>query len=171
MNRPVRALTVGAILVATSAIAETEVDAYGLGGHPPNPEVWVKMDDELSVRVRIVRDRSGELADAVARPEVLRLELSFTVAPGATDRDVHFNCQVRFMDAEARSSEVVAKGPCYDGRLSDGSGVFQPMDFKFRFKPNLADPAGTSGVKVQFGETGSGIFRTLTPTYDWTGGM
>ena len=152
------------------AAAETEVDAYGLGYHPPVPERWTKIDDDLSIRARVVRDKSGALAKVVKSPEVLRLEVAFFARKGAADRAVSLKCTVHFLDAEAVNSDPVMDVPCYSGRLLDAEGKFQPLDLDLRFRPVASDPAGTSAVaiRVQDGVIKDGV--TLWPTYDWQGG-
>ena len=158
------------VLLGGAAWAETEVDAYGLGYHDPNPQVWLKIDPELSVRARILHDKTGVLADEVTEPEVLRLEVAFTAVDGARDREVRFTCRVRFVDPGAEWSDAVADKPCYAGRLADGAGVFQLLDLDLRFRPQRSDPSGTAGVMVSVTEEVSGERKALVPTYRWKGG-
>ena len=54
------------LALATPMAAETEIDAYGLGSNPPLPEKWTKIDEDLSIRARVVRDKSGDFMDANA---------------------------------------------------------------------------------------------------------
>ncbi|EEW23870.1 hypothetical protein [Rhodobacter ferrooxidans] len=153
--------------LAGAAGAETEVDAYGLGPHKPNPEEWIKLDDAVSLRVRIVHDKSGELAPTITRAEVLRLEVAFTAANGAKDRPLRFHCKVKFVSPEAEWSDWKADQPCFEGRLAQGLGTFVPLDLDFRFRPKASDPRGTSGVSVQFTEEIANDHLTLTPTFRW----
>lgn len=158
------------LALALPAAAETEVDAYGLGPNPPAPEQWTKIDEDISIQARVVRDKSGALADVVKRPEVLRLELAFFAREGAADRKVNLTCTAYFLDAEATRSDPVASGPCYSGHLLDAEGKFQLLDFELRFKPVASDPAGTSAVAVQVTDTVINDRVMLWPTYDWQGG-
>jgi hypothetical protein len=177
MNRAVikaaAAAAAAAVVLAMAGVAraETEVDAYGLGDHDPIPEQWTKIDDDLSIRVQILHDKTGELAAVVTRPEVLRVEVTFFAREGATDRAVNLTCMAYFMDAGAASSgDAVETKPCYQGRLSDATGKFVPIDLGLRFRPVASDPAGTSAVfvRVEDLEINDGV--TLWPTYDWQGG-
>ncbi len=150
--------------------ALTEVDAYGLGPNPPVPESWLKLDEDLSIRVRIL-DAKGNLAGQVDTVQVLRAEVSFFGREDAADREVRLFCTAYFMDANAENSaNVIADKPCYEGRLSDATGRFVPLQMDLQFRPVASDPAGTSavGVMVRDAVVGDGV--TLTPTYDWQGG-
>jgi hypothetical protein len=158
------------IVGAGIAHSETEVDAYGLGDHDPNPEQWVKVDDELSIRVSIVRNKTGELMPIVKSPTTLRLDVSFTTAAGSPDREIHLDCMIYFKDPDARSSDIVYDKPCYTGHLSDGLGKFQPLDLNFKFQPTASDQKGTRAVVIQIHETHSNIHRSIFPTYRWLGG-
>jgi hypothetical protein len=170
MNKALRTMAL-LLALATPAAAETEVDAYGLGANPPVPEQWTKIDADISIRARVVRDKSGALADVVKKPEVLRLELAFFAREGAADRAVALTCSVYFLDAAAvRSDPVVAEVPCYTGRLADASGKFQPIDLDLKFRPVASDPAGTSAVAVRVKDTVISDGVMLWPTYDWQGG-
>ncbi len=158
------------LAMATPVAAETEVDAYGLGRNPPAPEKWTKIDEDLSIRARVVRDKSGELADVVKRPEVLRLEVAFFARKGAADRKIVLTCAAYFMDAKAQHSQKAAAVPCYSGQLHDADGKFQPLDFELKFRPVTSDPAGTSAVAVEVTDTVINDHVMLWPTYDWQGG-
>lgn len=160
------------LALAAPAAAETEVDAFGLGSNPPVPEQWTKIDEDISIRARVVRNKSGALAEVVKKPEVLRLELAFFAREGAADRAVALTCSVYFLDAEAvRSEPVMADVPCYTGRLSDATVKFQPIDLDLKFRPVASDPAGTSAVAVRVTDTVITDSVMLWPTYDWQGGM
>lgn len=159
------------LALAAPAAAETEVDAFGLGTNPPVPEQWTKIDQDISIRARVVRNKSGALADVVKKPEVLRLELAFFAREGAADRAVALTCSVYFLDAAAvRSDPVMADVPCYAGRLSDATGKFQPLDIDLKFRPVASDPAGTSAVAVRVTDTVITDSVMLWPTYNWHGG-
>ena len=165
------ALVAAALTVPGGAVAETLVDAYGLGHHKPVPEVWTQVDDDLSIRARILRDTSDALAPRAEKGETLRLDMSFYVQPGAADRDIYLTCSVYFYDADGEMSDYAIRDrPCYKGRLHDGLEVFRPLVLNFRFRPRATDPGGTSAVVVTVKDTvlESGI--TLAPTYDWQGG-
>lgn len=170
MNKAVLAAAIVWAMVG-AAQAETEVDAYGLGDHAPIPERWTKIDEDLSIRVQILHDKTGELAAVVNKPEVLRVEVTFYAREGAADRPVNLTCMAYFMDAGAGSSgDAVKTKPCYEGRLSDAVGKFVPIDLGLQFRPVVSDPAGTSAVIVRVGDLVINDGVTLWPTYDWQGG-
>lgn len=157
-------------LLASPARAETEVDAYGLGPHKPEPETWLKLDQDLSIRLRIL-NKAGQATPTVATPEVLSAELTFFGREGAADRDVKLVCSARFVDAEAGwSDDIISEEPCYEGRLSDATGIFVPLKFKLEFRPVASDPAGTSAVVVQVDDLVVNDHISLWATYDWQGG-
>ena len=62
------------LALGTPVLAETEIDAYGLGPNPPVPEQWTKIDEDISIRAQVVFDATGALAEVVQTPEV-RAEL------------------------------------------------------------------------------------------------
>lgn len=165
-----RALTAAFWLLAGPVAAETLVDAYGLGAHAPRPEEWTKIDEDLSVRARIVDDATGKLAPEARAGQRLRLDLAFHARPGAQDRGISLLCSLRFYDAAGEASNFEQKNrPCYTGRLADGLERFQPLDFELRFRPVSTDPEGTAAVEVRVEEVGgSGV--TLHPTWMRTGG-
>lgn len=167
-----RAACVVMLALAAPALAETEVDAYGLGPNPPLPEQWTKIDEDISIRAQVVHDATGALADVVKAPEVLRLDLAFFAREGAADRDVSLVCTVSFLDAEAVPSAkaAISEQPCYKGRLSDAAGKFQPLDLDLKFRPVASDPAGSSAVVVRVNDLVIDDGVTLWPTYDWQGG-
>ena len=137
-----------ALTLAAPSHAETKVDAYGLGTHPPAPEIWTKLDDDLSIRLRVLH-RNGDLAPTVPSPETLRAEVSIDGREGA-DRDVQLTCTAYFMDSNAvNSDEVIKYKPCFTGRLSQAAGAFVVLDFDLRFTPVKTDPAGTSAVVIE----------------------
>lgn len=171
MNNEIVKVATVVLAMAGAARAETEVDAYGLGDHDPVPEQWTKIDDDLSIRVQILRDATGELAAVVNSPEVLRVEVTFYARTGAADRAVNLTCMAYFMDAGAGSSgDAVKTKTCYKGRLSDATGKFVPIDLGLRFRPIVSDPAGTSAVIVRVEDLVINDGVTLWPTYDWQGG-
>lgn len=160
-----------AAILAGPVHSETLVDAYGLGHHQPVPEEWTKIDEDLSIRARIVRGNKGTLAPVVQAGQTLTLDLAFFVQPGAADRDIRLVCSVYFYDAKGEGSDYAVRDkPCYQGRLHDGLDRFQPLDLDFRFKPRASDPKGTSAVVVSVKDTVIGDGVGLAPTYDWQGG-
>lgn len=164
------AVALAAILTGP-APAETLVDAYGLGRHKPVPEEWTKIDEELSIRARIVKGKTGTLAPVVQAGQTVRLDLAFYVQPGAKDREIRLTCSVYFYDARGEGSDYAIRDkPCYEGRLHDGLERFQPLTLDFRFKPRASDPKGTSAVVVSVKDTVIGDGVGLAPTYDWQGG-
>jgi hypothetical protein len=159
-------------LAATVARAETEVDAYGLGQHPPVPESWLKLDEDLSIRVRILNDASGELATVVRSIETLRVEVTLFGREGAADREVALICSALFLDAEAGGDGYAIKDrPCYSGHLSDATGKFVPLDFDLRFRPETSDPRGSMAVVVQIRDMVVDEHVSLSPTFSWQGGQ
>ncbi len=135
-------------LLAGAALAETKVDAYGLGYHDPVPESWLKLDEDLSIRVQIL-DARGRLAERVATAQVLRAEVSFYGREGAADREVRLFCTAYFMDANAENSErVISDKPCYEGRLSDATGRFVPLQMNLQFRPVASDPVAPVAAEM-----------------------
>ena len=158
------------LTLATAVRAETEVDAYGLGFHAPVPESWLKLDEDLSIRLRIL-NASGRLAPNVPRPETLRAEVSIFGRAGAPDRQVSLTCSAYFIDAQAENSDYVTRGqPCWTGRLGQADGQFVVIDFDLRFRPVVTDPAGTSAVVVEVKDAVVNDHLSLSATYDWQGG-
>lgn len=158
-------------LVAGAAAAETLVDAYGLGRHRPVPEEWTKVDEDWSVRARLVRGKSGSLMPVAKRGETVTLDLAFYTQPGVADREIALVCSVFFYDARGESSDYpVEDAPCYQGRLSDAAEQFQTIPLGFKFRPQPGDPKGTSAVVVSVRDRLSGDGVALAPTYDWQGG-
>ena len=147
--------------------AETFVDANGLGNHTPAPQDIQKIDDELSVRARIVHDKSGKLADNAVGEEMLRLELTFTTVDGAADRPIRFRCRVTFLHANGESPDIEKAGICYKGHLADGIGGYHRFAVNLRFQMKNTDPQGTSGVQIELKEEHSGLTKVLVPTYGW----
>jgi hypothetical protein len=159
------------LLMAGAAPAETLTEAYGLGDAAPNPEEWTKIDGDLSIRARILRDATGALADVVTRPEVLRVAVEFHAREGAADRPVRLVCSAMFYDAEGEGSDYVFRDkPCYEGRLADAAGQFRAVDFGLKIRPVATDPAGTSAVVVTVRDLVIDDGVSLAPTYDWQGG-
>ena len=157
-------------LLAGAAMAETEVDAYGLGHHDPVPESWLKLDEDLSIRVRVL-DSRGKLIERVAAPQTLTAEVSLYGREGAADRDVRLVCSAFFIDSGAGWSEaVIDDKPCYEGRLSDATGQFVPLTLDLQFRPVASDPSGTSAVVVEVHDLVVKDHVTIYATYDWQGG-
>ena len=159
------------MLIALPAGAETLQDAYGLGHHKPVPEEWTKIDEELSIRARLLRETSDKLAARVREGETIRVDLAFYVQPGAADRDIYLTCSLTFYDADGEGSDYAfTDRPCYKGRLHDGMGHFQPLVLDLRIKPRATDPRGTSAVIISVQDRVLGDGVALAPTYDWQGG-
>lgn len=169
-----RAATVVALTCAMAlpGAAETLEDSYGLGRNKPVPEEWTKINEELSIRARILRDGTDKLAPRAQKGDTLRLDLAFYVQPGATDRDIYLTCSVYFYDAEGESSDYsLDDRPCYKGRLHDGLERFQPLVLDFIFRPRETDPRGSSAVVVTVRDTVIKDGIQVAPTYDWRGGQ
>jgi hypothetical protein len=158
------------MLFAGAALAATQQETFGLGPFDPVPERVVKMDEDLSIRLRIL-DSEGALATVVPEPEILQAELSFIAREGAVDREVRLICTASFMMADGYGSDdIINKRPCYRGRLSDATGVFVPLKFNLRFRPVATDQAGSSGVHVQIYDKAADKHLIIWATYDWQGG-
>ena len=141
------------------------MDAYGLGEHASAPEEWTKINEELSVRARIL-DEGGQLARTARRGDILTLALDFYVQPGAQDRPVALECSIFFYDATGAASDYqLTSRPCYAGRMKDASEHFQPLDLDFRFTNTDRDPLGTAAVVVQVTDTAINDGIALSPTY------
>jgi hypothetical protein len=157
--------------LALPAGAETLEDAYGLGRAKPKPEEWTKINEELSIRARILRDGTDKLAPRAQKGDTLRLDLSFYVQPGAKDRDIYLTCSVYLYDADGEGSDYAIKDrPCYKGRLHDGLERFQPLVLDFIIRPRETDPRGTSAVVVSVRDMVIKDGIEVAPTYNWQGG-
>lgn len=155
----------GALILGAPAGAETLEQAYGLGATPPQPEVWLKLGADMSVRARLL-DAQGGLAQTARPGEKLHLALEFRAAEGAADRALDLTCAARFYDAEGTASAYQgAAVPCYHGRLADGAADFQPIDFTFVFVNDAEDPLGTAAVVATVRDRATGRGRELAPTY------
>ena len=158
-------------LVAGPAWAETLVEAYGLGRAKPVPEEWTKIDEDLSIRVRLLRETTDKLAARVGAGETIRVVAEFYVQPGAADRDIYLTCSLTFYDAEGEGRDYAFQDrPCYKGRLHDGLETFQPLVLDLRLKPRETDPKGTSAVILSVKDRIINDGVALAPTYDWQGG-
>lgn len=157
-------------LLATSAGAETEIDAWGLGHHKARPTATRTVEGLYSLRARLVDAKTGDPAEVVLAGHKLRLELAFTAENGNPNDQMRLRCRVQFLDAEATASEFSKEAICFDGKVADGAGGFAAMNLPLTFRPSPADPAGTSAVKVRVTDEATGEDYLLVPTYDWRGG-
>lgn len=157
--------------MASTALAETTVDKLGLGTHEPVPEKMGKIDNDLSIRVRLVREKTGDFAIALKKGEIVRVEVDYIGRDGATDRPISLVCSAQFIDTKGEKSATSINGkPCMDGRLQDSWGRFSSLDMNLRFQAEATDPAGTYGVVVRVDDSVSGKHVVLVPTYGWQDG-
>ncbi len=145
MTGPALATLMAALsLMPCLAGAETLIEAYGLGPAKAVPEEWTKINQELSIRARIVDAASGETRGAVRAGDKLALALDFYVQPGAKDRKISLTCGHFFYNAEGEAKGKEAKDiPCYSGRLSDGAERFQPLSYRYEFTLGPSAVKGT----------------------------
>ena len=157
--------------LACAAIAETKADQWGLGDHEPVPEKTAKIDRDLTIRVRLIREKSGDFAMAVKKGEIVRVDVEYIGRDGAADRPIALVCSAQFMDTKGEKSESsINRKPCLDGRLQDAWGRFRGLDMPLRFRAEQKDPAGTYGVIVRVEDSISGKKVVLVPTYGWVDG-
>jgi hypothetical protein len=160
-----------ALVAANGASAQSTPDELGLGNHEPKPEKVGKIGNDIFIRARLIREKSGELAAKVKQGEIVSVELDYLAADGAKDRPISLVCSVQFIDLEGQKSDSSITGkPCREGRLQDYGGRYDSLAIKLRFRPETSDPAGTNGVIVRVEDTFSGKRVTLVPTYDWVDG-
>jgi hypothetical protein len=154
-----------------SAIAETKADKFGLGNHDPVPEKVGKIDKDLTIRVRLIREKTGDFAIALRKGEIVDVEVSYIGRDGAEDRPVSLVCTVQFIDTQAeKTASTISGKPCMEGRLQDSWGRFARLDMTLRFRAEEKDPAGTYGVIVRVDDSVTGKHVTLVPTYGWPDG-
>lgn len=160
-----------ALAAGSPVFADSKADKLGLGSHDPDPEKTGKIDNDLFIRVRLIRDKSGDFAVGVKKGEVVRVEVDYIGRDGAKDRPISLICSVKFIDTKAETSESTISGkPCLDGRLQDSSGRYNPLNMNLRFRAETKDPAGTYGVVVRVDDSYSGKHVVLVPTYGWVDG-
>jgi hypothetical protein len=141
----------------------------GFGHKPPRPEVVEGAEGGL-IKLRIVREKTGELAENLDWPEVLVLEAYFSADITAPDRPLNLDCWIYYRDPKGGATEMKGKFPCYAGRVYDGYGHWQKLNVDYRFVPERTDMNGTSGTALLFdpaSETNEGIIAT----YGWRGGI
>ncbi len=170
----IRTITTAIILALTltgSAYAETKADTFGLGNHEPDPEKTGKIDNDISIRARLIREKKGELAAVVKKGEIVNLQVDFIVRDGAKDRPLSLVCYAQFIDTKAEKSPMSVNGkPCREGRTQDYAGRFSELQMSLRFHPEASDPNGTYGVVVRVEDSVSGKHVVLVPTYAWQDG-
>jgi hypothetical protein len=160
-----------ALALANPAFAETKADSLGLGDHAADPEKIGKIGNDLSIRVRLIREKNGELAGLVPKGETVSLQVDYIGREGAKDRPVALVCYGQFIDTKAETSKMIVNGkPCFEGRLEDSYGRFTRLGMDLRFRPEASDPNGTYGVVVKVEDSVSGKSVTLVPTYAWQDG-
>lgn len=160
------------VLAAASPVfADSKADKLGLGSHEPDPEKTGKIDNDLFIRARLIREKSGDFAIGVKKGEIVRVQVDYIGRDGAKDRPVSFICSVEFIDTKGEVSDSSISGkPCMDGRLQDSWGRYTELDMKLRFRAETKDPAGTYGVVVRVDDSYSGKHVVLVPTYGWLDG-
>ncbi len=158
-------------LTPLMAAAETLVEAYGLGDAEPVPEEWTKINEELSIRARIVDAATDEVVFDVATGQKLALSLDFYVQPGAADRDIRLSCGHFFYnpDGEQKGKEVSAV-PCYSGKLSEGAETFQPLSYRYEFTMGKTAAQGTWALIAQVRDEVINDGIALNPTFRVGGG-
>jgi hypothetical protein len=168
--------TIGTVMAVVltlggSAWAETKADKLGLGDHAADPEKIGKIGNDLSVRVRLIREKNGELAGLVPKGETVSVQVDYIGREGAKDRPVALVCYGQFIDTEAETSKMIVNGkPCFEGRLEDSYGRFTRLGMDMRFRPEVSDPNGTYGIVIKVEDSVSGKSITLVPTYSWQDG-
>jgi hypothetical protein len=160
-----------ALAAVNGASAQSTSDELGLGNHEPKPEKVGKIGNDIFIRARLIREKSGELAATVKKGQIIAVQLDYLAAEGAKDRPISLVCSVQFIDVEGEKSDSSVSGkPCEEGRLQDYEGRYGRLDIELRFRPETSDPAGTNGVIVRVEDTFSGKRVVLVPTYDWVDG-
>ena len=160
-----------AMAAGGAALAETKADTFGLGNHEAAPEKMGKIGKDITIRVRLIREKTGELASVVTKGETVAVKVDFIGREGAKDRPIALVCYAQFIDTVAEKSAMSVNGkPCLEGRLEDSYGRFSPLDMSLRFHAEASDPAGTYGVVVKIEDSVSGQHVVLVPTYAWVDG-
>lgn len=166
------AMAISFLSAAPSVVAaETLVEAYGLGNSTPEPEEWTKINEELSIRARIVDAASGELTAHANLGQKLALALDFYVQPGAKGRKITLTCGHYFYNPEGEQKGKEVSGvPCYSGKLSDGAEKFQPLSYRYEFTMGQSAMKGTWALIAQVRDTEIGDGIALDPTFAVGGG-
>lgn len=164
-----------AVAVSTAmtcaALAATTAEKLGLGNYEPVPERIGKIDNDLTIRVRLIREKSDDFAIALKKGEIVDVQVEFISRDGAKDRPIALVCSVEFIDIKGKKTPSSVNGkPCMDGRLEDSYGRFNRLTMNLRFRADEADPAGTYGVVVKVSDSISGKEVVLVPTYGWQDG-
>jgi hypothetical protein len=155
------------LALAAPAVAETYVEAYGLGDAAPRPEESYAMPNGTEIRARLV-DRQGRLVTVLQRKAPLFVEVSVIAVPDAV-LGGPYSCSFEFASAAGETTELQPLQPCPPGApLADGWVI---LGTPFRFYPEARDPRGTSGVNVGIHDAAAGRGATLTVTFDWQGGL
>ena len=164
------ALTV-AVALASTAVAKSNPDKLGLGDYKPAPEKIGKIDNDLTIRVRLIREKTGDFAIALKKGEIVEVQVEFIGRDGAKDRPIALVCSVEFIDTKGETTASSVSGkPCMDGRLEESYGRFTRLNMPLRFRADEKDPAGTYGVVVRVDDSLSGKGVVLVPTYGWQDG-
>lgn len=169
--RPVFAALALLVAMSGASVAKTSPEKLGLGNFEPAPEKMGKIDNDLTIRVRLIREKTDDFAIALKKGEIVDVRVEFIGRDGAKDRPIALVCSVEFIDMEGKKtpSSVIGK-PCLDGRLQDWGGRFNRLDMSLRFRADEEDPAGTYGVIVRVDDSVSGKHVVLVPTYGWQDG-
>jgi hypothetical protein len=162
------ALAILAGVVASSASADVNPAKAGLGQEAAKPEQVARLSDTVTVRIRLINEKSGNLASTVGPGELVAVKADVLGTNSDNEPNLSLVCTVRFLDMAGMASASPVDGrPCFEGRTYGG---FQPLDMSLRFRGSDADPNGTYGVAFTVTDNLSGRGLVLVPTFGWTGG-
>jgi hypothetical protein len=162
-----------AAILGGSASAETNVEKYGLGTSQAAPEKSGKLTNEATIRVRLIKEKSGELANSIGKGEIIVVRAEVLGREAANGKLISLICSAKFIDAAGETSESsVDSKPCFEGQTDDYyvADEFLDLDMKLRFRGSPEDANGTYGVVVKVQDSISGKQVVLVPTYSWQGG-
>ena len=133
-----------------------------VGAHPAQTEVTVAFDKRMSIRARLVFDRSGDPADVVAKAVQIRFEMALEPVEGAKAGEVRLTCRIVFVKADGSVTAPARDHACYAGPVAAVE-----VDAALKFRPGRDDPVGATGVMLVVRDEITKKERKVMATYGW----
>lgn len=156
-------------VISASAVFGEETSMVG-PDVAAQPEDLIVFSDQIRMGARVVLDADESLAHEVTEPSLLRLEVGFMTDKAAGNQQVRLRCKIRFVAPDKTVGGFQKNDICYEGNLADTAGTWTLLKLKFKFRPQVSDLNGASGVWVQVTDELSDTEKVLMPTYGWMGG-
>lgn len=156
-------------VVSASAVLADESKMVG-PDVAARPESLIVFSDQIRMGARVVFDADESLAAEVTTPALLRLEVGFMTDKAAGDQQVRLRCKIRFVAPDKTVGAFQKNDICYEGNLADTAGKWTLLKLKFKFRPQVSDLNGASGVWVEVTDDLSDTAKVMMPTYGWMGG-